>query len=140
MSGNLNQSFKGKIGVVTGSTQGLGETVARLFADRGLSGLVICGRNQSKGKEVADSIHQSGCPTYYVQADLVQVEDCRNIIQKADEEFGRIDCLVNCAAITDRGTVLDTSPELFDQMFAVNTRAPFFLMQGALKILSLIHI
>ena len=79
---------------------------------------------------------QGGCrfdssvriPTYYVQADLTQVEDCRNIIHKADEEFGRIDCLVNCAAITDRGTVLDTSPELFDQMFAVNTRAPFFLM------------
>ena len=118
MSRDLNQSFKGKIAVVTGSTQGLGEAVARLFADRGLSGLVICGRNQSKGKEVADSIHQSGCPTYYVQADLAQVEDCRNIIQKADEEFGRIDCLVNCAAITDRGTVLDTSPELFDQMFA----------------------
>ena len=135
MSGDLNQSFKGKIAVVTGSTQGLGEAVARLFADRGLSGLVICGRNQSKGKEVADSIHQSGCPTYYVQADLTQVEECRNIIQKADEEFGRIDCLVNCAASTDRGTILDTSPELFDQMFAVNTRAPFFLMQEALKIM-----
>ena len=88
MSGDLNQSFKGKIAVVTGSTQGLGEAVARLFADRGLSGLVICGRNQSKGKEVADSIHQSGCPTYYVQADLAQVEDCRNIIQKADENSG----------------------------------------------------
>ena len=60
MSEDLSQSFKGKIAVVTGSTQGLGEAVARLFADRGLSGLVICGRNQSKGKEVADSIHQSG--------------------------------------------------------------------------------
>ena len=59
MSGDLSQSFKGKIAVVTGSTQGLGEAVARLFANRGLSGLVICGRNQSKGKEVADSIHQS---------------------------------------------------------------------------------
>ena len=53
MSGGLSQSFKGKIAVVTGSTQGLGEAVARLFADSGLSGLVICGRNQSTGKEVA---------------------------------------------------------------------------------------
>ena len=74
MSGDLSQSFKDKIAVITGSTQGLGEAVARLFADRGLSGLVICGRNQSKGKEVADSIHQSGCPTFYVQADLAQVK------------------------------------------------------------------
>ena len=124
MSGDLNQSFKGKIAVVTGSTQGLGEAVARLFADRGLSGLVICGRNQSKGKEVADSIHQSGCPTYYVQADLAQVEHCRNIIQKADEEFGRINCLVNCAAITDRGTVLDTSPKFFFFQAEDGIRAP----------------
>ena len=135
MSGELSQSFKGKIGVITGSTQGLGEAVARLFAERSISGLVICGRNESKGKLVAESITQAGCPTHYVSADLTRVEDCEKIIQTADEQFGRIDCLVNCAAVTDRGTVLDTSPELFDQMFALNTRAPFFLMQGALKVM-----
>jgi NAD(P)-dependent dehydrogenase (short-subunit alcohol dehydrogenase family) len=52
-----------------------------------------------------------------------------------DSAFGRVDALVNAAAITDRGTILDTSPELFDRMFAVNVRAPFFLMQEAIKIM-----
>ena len=45
------------------------------------------------------------------------------------------DVLVNAAALTDRGTILDTTPELFDRMFAVNVRAPFFLMQDAAKIM-----
>ena len=54
---------------------------------------------------------------------------------EADKAFGRVDILVNSAGITDRGTIWDTSPELFDAMFAVNVRAPFFLMQDALKIM-----
>ena len=49
--------------------------------------------------------------------------------------FGRVDALVNAAAITDRGTILDTSPELFDAMFATNVRGPFFLMQEAIKLM-----
>jgi NAD(P)-dependent dehydrogenase (short-subunit alcohol dehydrogenase family) len=52
-----------------------------------------------------------------------------------DRAFGRVDTLVNAAAITDRGTILDTSPELFDRMFAVNVRAPFFLMQDTVAIM-----
>ena len=130
MSENLSTSFAGKVALVTGSTQGLGETVARLFAERGTEGLVICGRNAANGKNVADSITSAGCPTHFVEADLAQVEDCKSVIEEADSRFGRIDCLVNCAAITDRGTILDTSPELFDQMFAVNTRAPSFSCRG----------
>jgi NAD(P)-dependent dehydrogenase (short-subunit alcohol dehydrogenase family) len=46
-----------------------------------------------------------------------------------------VDVLVNAAAITDRGTIFDTSPDLFDTMFAVNVRAPFFLMQDALSLM-----
>ena len=45
-----------------------------------------------------------------------------------------VDVLVNAAAITDRGTILDASPELFDLMFAVNVRAPFFLIQDAARV------
>jgi NAD(P)-dependent dehydrogenase (short-subunit alcohol dehydrogenase family) len=46
-----------------------------------------------------------------------------------------VDVLVNAVAITDRGTILDTEPELFDSVFAVNVRAPFFLMQDAIKVM-----
>jgi NAD(P)-dependent dehydrogenase (short-subunit alcohol dehydrogenase family) len=47
------------------------------------------------------------------------------------ERFGRLDCLVNAAGLTSRGTLLDTTPELFDEHIAVNLRGPFFLMQAA---------
>jgi NAD(P)-dependent dehydrogenase (short-subunit alcohol dehydrogenase family) len=125
----------GKIAVVTGGTQGLGEAIARLFAERGARGLVICGRNAERGRAVADDIGRKGCRAEYVRADLALIEDTRAVMAAADRAFGRVDVLVNAAGITDRGTLFDTSPELFDRMVAINTRAPFFLMQDAAKIM-----
>jgi NAD(P)-dependent dehydrogenase (short-subunit alcohol dehydrogenase family) len=127
--------FAGKVAVVTGGTQGLGEAVARLIAARGAAGLVICGRNAERGARVARELTDQGTHTVFVQADLVKVEDCRRVIAEADRVFGKLHVLVNAAAITDRGTILDTSPELFDTMFAINVRAPFFLMQDAAKLM-----
>jgi NAD(P)-dependent dehydrogenase (short-subunit alcohol dehydrogenase family) len=125
----------GKVAVVTGGTQGLGEAIARLFAERGVRGIVICGRNAERGAAVAADIARQGCRVEYVPADLAVVDDARAVVAHADRVFGRVDALVNAAGITDRGTIFDTSPELFDRMFAVNTRAPFFLMQDAAKIM-----
>ena len=71
----------------------------------------------------------------FVEADLSKVDDCRKVIAEADKAFRRVDVLVNVAANTHRGTILDTSPELFDDMFAVNARAPFFLIQEAAKVM-----
>jgi len=123
------------IAVVTGGTQGLGEAIARLFAERGAAGLVICGRNADRGESVARDLTSQGCRTEFVQADLASMDDTRRVVAKADAVFGRVDVLVNAAGMTDRGTIFDTSPELFDRMFAVNVRAPFFLMQDAAKIM-----
>ncbi|MGZ2485447.1 NAD(P)-dependent dehydrogenase (short-subunit alcohol dehydrogenase family) [Rhizobium pisi] len=126
----------GKIAIVTGGTQGLGATIARLFAERGAEGIVICGRNEAKGKAKAAEISTAtGTKVTYVKADLGKVEDAQSVVRACDEAFGRVDALVNAAAITDRGTILDTNPELFDAMFAVNVRAPFFLMQEAVKVM-----
>ena len=125
----------GRIAVVTGGTQGLGEAVAGLFADRGAAGIVICGRNVDNGHKVAERLSGRGCRTLYVQADLGSVEDCRKVVAAADQAFGRVDTLVNAAGLTDRGTILDTTPELFDRIFSVNVRAPFFLMQEAARIM-----
>ena len=127
--------FAGKIAVITGGTQGLGEATARLFAERGAAGIVICGRNAERGKAVARDIAKSGCPTFFVKADLGKIADVRKVVAEADKRFGKLHTLINVAAITDRGNILDTSPELFDRMFAVNVRAPFFLMQDALKLM-----
>ncbi len=128
-------SFEGRYAVITGGGQGVGEETARLFAERGAAGLAICGRDLAKLERVASDLDAKGCPTLSVQADLAHVDQCFKVIDEAAAKFGDLDCLVNAAGITDRGTIDDTSVELFDQMFAVNTRAPFFLIQRILPYL-----
>ncbi|TPM17139.1 SDR family oxidoreductase [Mesorhizobium sp. B2-3-5] len=124
----------GKFAVVTGGTQGLGAAIAMDFANAGAAGIVTCGRNADKGGAVAAAIEaKTGCVVRFVQADLANVADCRTVIEAADKTFGRVDVLVNAAGLTDRGDILDTSEELFDRIFAINTRAPFFLMQEAIR-------
>jgi NAD(P)-dependent dehydrogenase (short-subunit alcohol dehydrogenase family) len=128
-------NLSGKIAIVTGGTQGLGEAIARLFAERGAAGLVICGRNAKSGERVASEISAAGCPTVFVQADLSNVADCRKVVAKADERFGRVDALVNAAGLSDRGDIFDTTEERFNEIFNVNVRAPFFLIQESVRIM-----
>jgi len=124
-----------KIAVVTGGTQGIGEAIARLFAARGAAGIAICGRHIERGKAVAADLDRAGCRAEFVRADLADLDQARAVIAAADRAFGRIDILVNAAGITDRGTISDTTPDLFERMMAVNLRAPFFLIQGAAAVM-----
>jgi NAD(P)-dependent dehydrogenase (short-subunit alcohol dehydrogenase family) len=128
-------NLSGKIAVVTGGTQGLGEAIAWLFAERGAAGLVICGRNADNGARVAEEISKTSCPTVFVRADLAKVADCRNVIAEADKRFSRVDALVNAAALTDRGDIFDTTEERYNEVFDVNVRAPFFLIQETVRIM-----
>jgi NAD(P)-dependent dehydrogenase (short-subunit alcohol dehydrogenase family) len=128
-------SLEGKVAVITCSTQGLGEAIAHLFAARGIAGLVVTGRNEKNGARVKTALEAKGVKTVFVPADLAVMEDTEKVIAAADRGFGRVDILVNSAGLTDRGTIWDTQPELFDRMFAINVRAPFFLMQQTLKIM-----
>ena len=128
-------SLAGRIAIVTGGTQGLGEAIARLFAERGAAGLVICGRNAENGARVAKEISATGCPTIFIKTDLARVADCRNLVAEADRRFGRVDALVNAAALTDRGTIFDTTEERYNEIFDVNVRAPFFLIQETVRIM-----
>ena len=126
----------GKIAVITGGTQGLGAAIAMRFARAGVAGIITCGRNTQKGQSVAEAITaETGVPVTFVTADLNKVADCQNVIATADKDFSRVDVLVNAAGVTDRGNLLNTSEELFDTIFAVNIRAPFFLMQDTAKIM-----
>jgi NAD(P)-dependent dehydrogenase (short-subunit alcohol dehydrogenase family) len=130
-----HSSLKGKVAIITGSTQGLGEATARLFHARGVRGLIITGRNPERGQAVADSLCDDVTTARFVQADLANVQDCHKIVRAADDEFGTLHILVNSAALTARGSIWDTTPELYDRMMNINTRAPFFLMQGAARIM-----
>lgn len=129
------RGFEGKVAVITGGTQGLGEGVARLFAARGATGLVICGRSRERGEAIAKELSNSGTATLFVQADLRNMDDGRNALDQAETTFGRLDCLVNCAAATDRGSIEKTTEEVWDKLFDLNVKSQFFMSQHAIEIM-----
>lgn len=129
------QRFAGKVALVTGSTQGIGEAVARRFATEGAKGIVICGRSVERGEKVKDALAGLGTESLFVPVELADADSCRALVESADQRFGRIDVLVNAAGLSTRGTIVDTTVELWDRLMAVNARAPFLLMQGTIGIM-----
>jgi NAD(P)-dependent dehydrogenase (short-subunit alcohol dehydrogenase family) len=125
-----------KICVVTGATQGLGAAIARRLAAAGAAGVAVTGRDGERGAAVAKEISTDfNIPALFLQADLGSVEDCRRVISETDRRFGHVHVLVNAGASTERGTILDTSSDLFDRIFAINVRGPYFMMQEAIKVM-----
>jgi NAD(P)-dependent dehydrogenase (short-subunit alcohol dehydrogenase family) len=123
----------GKVVLVSGGTQGLGAAVAAAAARNGAD-VVVTGRRKDVGEQFAAELaERSGRQVRYVQADAGDARQGQAAVAETTDRFGRIDCLVNCAGLTSRGTMLDTTPELFDEHIAVNLRGPFFLMQAAIK-------
>ena len=125
--------LEGRYYIVTGGTQGLGRGIAGYLAEEGAAGLTICGRNRKNGEAAAAEVSESGCACEYVQADLFQENDCRSVVRQAIKRFGRVDGLVNAAGLTNRGTIEDTTVELWDLLLNVNARAPFILMQETVR-------
>jgi NAD(P)-dependent dehydrogenase (short-subunit alcohol dehydrogenase family) len=122
----------GKVALVTGATQGIGHAVAEALAGAGATGLLITGRDAVRGEAVAREIAGGGVPTAFVAADLADPETPARLISECLGRFGRIDALVNAAGLTDRASFLDADADIWERLFAVNARAPFFLMQSAI--------
>ena len=128
-------SFSGGIALITGGSQGLGYAVAERLAVEGSAGLLLVGRDRAKGEAAAASLRTQQCRAEFVAADLARSDACEAVIAALDETFGTCHSFVNCAAITDRGSVWDATPELWDAMLAVNVRAPGLLSQGVARIM-----
>jgi NAD(P)-dependent dehydrogenase (short-subunit alcohol dehydrogenase family) len=119
--------------LITGGTQGLGLAVARRLAQEGAAGLVISGRREALGESAAAEVQALGTRCVYVQADVGNAEDCARLMQTAITALGSINALVNSAATTDRGSLLDTTPEMWQQQMDINARGPFLLMQALVR-------
>src|ERR1700751_3142247 len=119
--------------IITGGAQGLGFAIAERLTREGAPGIVLSGRNLDKGEKAAASIQSRGTDCIFVKADVSNPEDCFKRVDTALERFGTVNGLVNAAALPDRGTLLDTSPELLDRIFHTNVRGPFLLIQGVVR-------
>jgi NAD(P)-dependent dehydrogenase (short-subunit alcohol dehydrogenase family) len=129
----MEVSLKDRVIIVTGGTQGVGEKSAALAAASGASGLLITGRNEARGKAVADRLSSATCRAVFFQAELGEPDAPDAVVKAALSTFGRVDGLVNAAAVTDRAGLDDATIEEWDRQFAINARAPFFLTQGVAR-------
>lgn len=119
--------------IVTGGAQGIGFAIARQLAAEGCKSIALAGRTPEKGAKAVDQLKALGADALFVQGDVSKVEDCRRIVAAASDRFGMINALVNAAATSARGSLTETTPELFDLIFNTNVRGPFFLMQGVVQ-------
>jgi NAD(P)-dependent dehydrogenase (short-subunit alcohol dehydrogenase family) len=119
--------------VITGGTQGLGLAIARRLAQEGAPGLVISGRRAALGESAAHELSALGTRCLYVQADVGNADDCARLMATAIGELGSVNALVNSAATTDRGTLLDTTLAMWQQQMDINARGPFLLMQALVR-------
>jgi NAD(P)-dependent dehydrogenase (short-subunit alcohol dehydrogenase family) len=129
MPDELSPSNRPTIAVITGGTQGLGLAIAKRLALEGAPGIVISGRNRDSGEKAAKEVQALGTECLFVQADMSIIDDCHRLIDSCLKHFRSINGLVNSAAATDRGNLLDTTVEIWDRHFNTNVRGPFLIMQ-----------
>ncbi|MFC4466334.1 SDR family oxidoreductase [Streptomyces xiangluensis] len=119
-----------KVVLVNGGSQGVGAAVARAAVREGAT-VAVTGRRPEPGEALVTELTEAGTKAMYVRADLADAQQARGSVARVIEAYGRVDCLVNSAGLTSRGTLLDTTPELFDEHIAINLKGPFFAMQAA---------
>ena len=126
-----SRRLEGRVAIITGSTGGMGEGIARRLASEGAN-VVLSGRRVSLGESVAGSIQATGQQAVFFRADVAVETDCVHLIQAAIERFGRLDILVNNAAITPEELAGQQSAALWDEIFAVNVRGAFLCCREAI--------
>jgi 3-oxoacyl-[acyl-carrier protein] reductase len=123
---------KEKVALVTGGTRGIGLGIALKLAEAGFT-LAISGRRAAEEVQpVLEQLRKVSGHSIYIQADVAAGTDRRRLVEAVEEEFGRVDVLVNNAGIAPRtrADLLEAGEESFDDLIATNLRGPYFLTQA----------
>jgi NAD(P)-dependent dehydrogenase (short-subunit alcohol dehydrogenase family) len=110
--------------LVIGGTQGLGLAIAAQLRAEGCTRLVVAGRDAGRGQAAAKVLGAR-----FMAVDLADTGAVIALVDQAADAMGRVDALVTAGALTDRGSILDTTPDLWDRVMAANARGPFFALQ-----------
>jgi NAD(P)-dependent dehydrogenase (short-subunit alcohol dehydrogenase family) len=114
--------------LVTGATSGIGRAVANKLAELGIHVLVV-GRNKERGDKTIAAIQEAGGQADFIQSELRDASSAREVARRAVElGNGHVDILINNAGVYPFGPTHGTSEELFDQVYAVNVKVPYFLV------------
>jgi NAD(P)-dependent dehydrogenase (short-subunit alcohol dehydrogenase family) len=114
--------------LITGGTSGIGLATAKKLAQLGMHVLIV-GRNVERGKKAVDSMRVEGCKADFIASDLQNAASARDLAKKAIElGNGQVDILINNVGIFPFGPTHEMTEEQFDLVYAVNVRAPYFLV------------
>lgn len=122
MSVQSKTGVQGKTVLVTGGTSGIGEATARAYASAGAN-VVLTGRDQARGEQIARELTEQGKQARFVPADLERLDD----VQRLAAEVEHVDVLINNAGAFPFGATHEVEGDVFDRTFALNVKAPFFL-------------
>ncbi|MPY49958.1 SDR family oxidoreductase [Streptomyces acidicola] len=132
-------ALAGKTALVTGASRGIGRGIARELAREGALVAVHYGGNDAAVRKTLELIHQEGGRAFPVRAELGVPGDVETLYGRLEEGLAQqgqgieLDILVNNAGISGSASIHEVTPELFDRLFAVNTRSLLFLVQRGLK-------
>jgi NAD(P)-dependent dehydrogenase (short-subunit alcohol dehydrogenase family) len=122
--------------LITGGNSGIGASCAKRFADENYN-VVICGRRESECQKIVNDIRGRGATADYFVVDLAEEAQIKALFSWLGSSFSRLDCLVNNAAIEGDSFIktADYSESMFDQVMAVNVKAPWLCMKFAINIM-----
>lgn len=125
--------FSGKVVIVTGSGSGLGQGIARRFGEAGADVVVHYQKSRAGAADVARTIRAGGGKAIAVQANLIEPEGAGSLIAETAREFGRVDVLINNAGVYPLASVLEMTPQQWDEVVDANLRSAFLGTQAFAK-------
>jgi len=128
----MELGLKGKVAAITGGTQGIGRASARQFAREGAK-VAICSRRADKVQETAQELEALGTEALGIAADVSTSEGVEQFIGAVIKHFGRLDILVNNAAVFVRTPLAETTPAQWEHLMGVNLGGAFFCSQAAAR-------
>ena len=130
----MSNMFQGKVAIVTGASSGIGKALAYELA-RQSAKLVVAARNSEKLTGIAQDLENKGTEVLVVRTDVTQEADCKALIEKAHQRFGRIDILINNAGISMRAILEDLDCSVLRQVMDVNFWGTVYCTKYALPYL-----
>jgi len=128
--------LKGRVAIVTGASRGIGRAIAIGLAREGAKVVVNYVSKAAAAEEVVGEIRAAGGDAVAVQANVGDLAQHERLVTAASERFGRIDILVNNAAITRREPFLDATATAWDETMAVNLKGVYFLSQAVARVMT----
>lgn len=123
--------LKDKVAIVTGSSKGIGEGIARVFSKEGAKVVVTC-RHENEGQKIAEQLGASGGNALFVKTDVTKSRDIQNMINKTVKTFGELDVLVNNAGYHISKNAEETSEEEWEFIQNTNLRSTFLCSKYAI--------